>query len=140
MARVRPSNEMTRGEKMILFCVVVPITIISILVWHFDLAYFIPHVATTRVHAKDWAVGQYQDCFVVNDKSNEEEPDLVCSSRESEEPETLKVRFYGRTFDPKQPGPTDVFLWRCKRNESTNPSITCDHERRGTFPSSPDSK
>lgn len=131
----RTSKGMTRGEKIILFCVVIPITIIFILVWHFDLAYFIPHVATARVHSNDWVVGQYQDCLVVNEKSNEEEPELICSSHASEEPETLKVRFYGRTFDPEQPGPTDLFLWRCRKNAGTNPSITCDHERRGTFPS-----
>jgi len=55
----RTSKKMTRGEKIILYGVAIPLTIISILGLHFDLAYFIPHVATTRVHSKDWVVGQY---------------------------------------------------------------------------------
>src|ERR1700675_5002922 len=127
-----PSNQMTRGEKVILFGVVVPLTVISIFVWHFDLAYFIPHVATTRVHATNWRVDEYQDCVVANEKSNEEEPELICSSHESEDPETLRVRFYGRTYDPRQPGPSDFVVWRCRKNEGIDPSITCDHEKIGT--------
>ena len=94
----QPPDQMSRGEKMILFGVVVPITAIAIFVWYFDLAYFIPHVATTRVHATNWRAGEYQNCEVTNEKSNEQEPELICSDHDSEEPETLRVRFYGRTM------------------------------------------
>lgn len=137
----QPSDQMSRSEKLILFGVVVPITAIAIFLWYFDLAYFVPHVAITRVHATNWRAGEYQNCVVANEKSNEQEPELTCSSNESEATETLKVRFYGRTFDPRQPGPAVFFIWRCRKNEGSDPSITCDHEKIGTIPrSSPDKK
>jgi hypothetical protein len=136
----QPSDQTSRGEKMILLGVVVPITAIAIFVWYFDPAYFIPHVATTRVHATNWRAGEYQNCEVTNEKSNEQEPELICSDHESEEPETLRVRFYGRTYDPSQPGPADFFIWRCRKNEGIDPSITCDHEKIGKIPLFPQTR
>ena len=126
---------MTRGEKIILVCIVIPITALWTAVRIFDFSHFIPHVAVTRVGGSvgSWRVGEYRECVSDNEKSNEEEPGMMCLGHDqSETQDTLKVRFYGKTYDDRLPGEV-AFVWRCKKNGSKDPVITCDKQRIASF-------
>ncbi len=89
---------------------------------------YIPHNKLAIVRAKNWSIGEYKTCTSPNIAETRDEPQIDCAFyTEFEEPKKFEVRFYGRTFreDLKNVG----FSWRCKKNEGTDPTFTCDEQK-----------
>jgi hypothetical protein len=90
---------------------------------------WIPHDALTIVTAKDWTVGEYKTCSEANVAAMKEEPQIDCSAYgEYSEPKRFKVRFWGASYKEELRDKAS-FSWRCKKNDGTDPSFTCDDQR-----------
>jgi hypothetical protein len=96
-----------------------------------DTEGWISHSTIALVTAKDWSIGEYRDCEEVNDATTKDEPRLDCSNDDpTREPKQFQVSFYGETYeaDPTTKG----FTWRCKKEEGTEPSFTCNDRKSVT--------
>lgn len=93
-----------------------------------DTAGWISHDTIATVTAKDWSIGEYRYCEEPNDLTTKDEPPLDCSNDYlNQEPKRFKVSFYGETYEA---GSTiKGFVWRCKKDDGTEPSFTCDNRK-----------
>ena len=89
---------------------------------------YIPHNKIAIVRAKNWSIGEYKNCTSLNLAETKDEPQIDCASyAEIVEPKTFEVRFYGKTF--REDLNNVSFSWRCKKNDGTDPTFTCDEQK-----------
>lgn len=87
------------------------------------------HDVIAVVTAKDWSIGEYRTCTEPNIAGMEEEPQIDCSNAGVDgEPKRFKVSFYGETYKEELKDKAS-FSWRCKKNDGTDPSFTCDDQK-----------
>jgi hypothetical protein len=93
-----------------------------------DTEGWISHDTIALVTAKDWSIGEYRYCQELNDATTKDEPRLDCSNNDpTREPKRFQVSFYGDTYEAD--GTTRGFVWRCKKEEGTEPSFTCNDRK-----------
>ena len=124
-------SEVSRGlRKLAIVCGVLFVGAVS-WTWLNDAGY-IYHDILTIVYSPDWQVGEYKTCTSVNGAlvSN-----VLCDggvpSGRVEDGKRFNIRFHGRTFDKFEPDLSKpdvapaVFVWKCRKNQTDDPSITC---------------
>jgi hypothetical protein len=85
---------------------------------------YIFHDTLTAVSSESWAIGEYKDCFSLNNKTGE--PVLRCDNVLGGDKETvIKVRFYGRTHLDATPA-NSTLEWRCSKTGETDPTVMCE--------------
>ena len=103
---------------------------IGYLLWqHANTAGWISHNVVADVAAKDWSIGEYRTCTQPNIPAMKDEPQLDCfNAGEFGEPKKFEVSFYGETYE-EELGNKATISWRCKKNDGTDPSFTCDEQK-----------
>jgi hypothetical protein len=89
----------------------------------------ISHTTVAVLTAKDWSIGEYRTCMQPNLAEMQNEPHLDCSGVSGYgEPRSFEVEFHGENYREDVPNAA-VLTWRCKKNEGTDPSFTCDQQK-----------
>jgi hypothetical protein len=84
------------------------------------------HDVLTHVDSHSWVVGEYKRCSTLNAKRSDDTY-LNCPGFEAAKVRQLQVRFYGKTHLDKYDA-AYVLSWKCKRDGSGVPIITCRQE------------
>ncbi len=108
--------------------------LLGLLIWagfwlrrQLDADGYIFHDALTAVSSESWAIGEYKDCFSLNNKTDR--PVLRCDNvlGGNKEEMVFKVRFYGRTYLDTVPANT-ALEWRCSKTGEADPTVTCEKQ------------
>jgi hypothetical protein len=132
------SPQVPRSDWIIFYVVLIPALLISVAIYAsikgfrlYEVLDYLPHVQATKVygHMTDWPAGEYRQCLSANDKINGEIPSIQCvDEKESEFIETVRVRYYGKTYRPDWDEDGGYLSWRCQSNGSHDPAVTCDKQ------------
>jgi hypothetical protein len=90
---------------------------------------WISHDVISIVNGTGWSTGEYRTCSEPNIAGMTDEPQIDCAVDGAyDEPKRFDVRFYGETYNEELKDKAS-FSWRCKKNEGTDPSFTCDEKK-----------
>ncbi len=110
--------------------IVTVVLIIAGAIWGYsklDAFGYVAHSKLTEVHAKAWSTGEYKNCNSINIKEEDAQPVLYCGPDTiMEAAKVFKVRFSGVLTYDKEMKEGIVHHWKCKKNDSTDPSMICD--------------
>ena len=91
---------------------------------------YISHSKLSEVHAKGWSIGEYKDCNSMNTKDEDVKPVLYCGPDTiMEGAKVFKVEFSGVLTYTDREKEGVVHYWKCKKNDGTDPSMSCDIQK-----------
>ena len=81
------------------------------------------HDQMATVQGKGWQVGEYKSCVTVTREELKYRLLLDCDESWEHDPKIFDVRFWGPV-----PSKDALQNWKCRKNEGSDPAITCEKE------------